>query len=125
MDASHTDTLGDDLVAAAYILIGISIALALSLGASAATLIARQWRWLAIIITMSFVPAAIILAAAALVPDVLGALGLVWKPALENRRFGEICKGGYHVEDCEDCSPVPLPVLRDLRYRGGGHNRIG
>ena len=75
--ASHTDNLDFALVEAVFFLIGLYIALVLVLGGIVETAIARQWWWLALIAALSFISAAIILApGTALVPDVLGALGL-------------------------------------------------
>jgi hypothetical protein len=75
--AAHTDGLDLGLIEVVFILIGLYCALVLVLGGIAETLLARQWRWLAIIATVSVIPAVIILApGTALVPEVLGALGL-------------------------------------------------
>ena len=75
VNASHMDNLDAALILAVYLLIGLYIALVLTLGAIAETVIARQWRWLAIIAIVSFVPAGISLAPAmGLVPDVFVAL---------------------------------------------------
>ncbi|HLJ80737.1 MAG TPA: hypothetical protein VKT52_04555 [Ktedonobacterales bacterium] len=77
VSASHTDNLDFALVEAVYMLIGLYFTLALVLGGIAETLIARHWRWFATIVTVSLVLALIVLApGTALVPDVLGALGL-------------------------------------------------
>ena len=68
---------GFTIVLAVYILIGLVLGLAIVIGGIVETVIARQRWWLVIIIAGSFLPAAIILApGTALVPDVLGALGL-------------------------------------------------
>lgn len=95
--ASHTDNLDIGLVVAVYSLIGLYCALVLLLGGITETIIARQWRWLAIILLMSLVPAVIILVPAmALAPDVLGALGL--------------------SRDVEFAALLVLPVLITLTY---------
>ena len=77
VSAAHTDNLDVAIVEAVYTLIGWYLALVLVFGAIAETIIARQRRWLAIIIAVCVVLAAIIIVPwTALVPDVLGALGL-------------------------------------------------
>lgn len=75
--APHMDTLGLAFVDAVYSLIGLLLGLALALGGIAETIIARQWRWLAVITIGVIVPAVVILASGTgRVPDVLGALGV-------------------------------------------------
>ena len=75
--ASHTDNLDFALVEAAYFLIGLYITLVLVLGGIVESVISRQWRWLALIATLSVIPAVLILApGTALVPDLLRKLGL-------------------------------------------------
>jgi hypothetical protein len=56
---------------------GLSTALMVTLGAIGETLIARQWWWLGFVVIVSVVPALLMLApSAALVRNVLGALGI-------------------------------------------------
>jgi hypothetical protein len=56
---------------------GLAVALVLTLGAIGETLIARQWWWLGFVVTVSVVPALLMLTpSAALVRNLLGTLGL-------------------------------------------------
>ena len=57
---------------------GLSVALLLTLGAIAETLIARQWWWLGIVVTVSVVPVLLMLtpSAAVAVRSLLGARGI-------------------------------------------------
>jgi hypothetical protein len=62
---------------AAYLLIGLYVALVVVFGGIAKALIARQRRWLAALVLVSIIPTGIEIAiGGALIPDIPGALGL-------------------------------------------------
>ena len=76
-DSMQTDNFAEVLVLVVFALIGLYFTFVLVLGGLVEVVSARHWRWLALILALSIVPASIVLApGTALVPDVLGALGL-------------------------------------------------
>jgi hypothetical protein len=77
VSASRTDNADYAIVLAVYLLIGFYVELLLALGAIVETLIARHWRWLAVITLVTLAPIALMIASTLqFVPDVLDVLGI-------------------------------------------------
>jgi hypothetical protein len=74
--AADTEDFAIGIVVAVYLLIGLYLTLVLVLGGLAEAIIAQHWLWFALIVVVSVVAVVVILGpSAALVPDVLDALG--------------------------------------------------